>query len=413
MQKHVSATELFALADKAKAAKRYKDAKTIYEALAHDPDVEIRTEARFREAMMLADQKRYTDAAVLLRAILDEKPNAARVRLELARMLAAMGEDEGARRQLRQAQAGGLPSDVAVVVNQFSHALKSQQPYGGSLEVDMAPDSNINRATAARTLDTIIAPLTLSSDARQQSGLGFHTAGQGFGRVFLTDDLAVVPRLSGQADLYRTPEFDDVSGSAQVGLEWKLGADQVTPSAGQTWRWYSAKLYAETQTFSVDWTHPIGARTQLEGQASVSKASYLLNNLQNGNIFANAATVEHAFDARTGAGITLDVVRQTAEDSGYATWSGGGSVTAWRDFGKVTLYTTIGLHRLVGDAQLFLFTDKRDEWLYQAGAGATFRQFTVLGFAPVVRLNVERNRSTVALYDYTRVDTQVGVTRAF
>ena len=69
----LTAAQLFQLADSARDAGDYVTAETAYRALAGNPDIELRSEARFRLAMMLADQmKRTRDAAVELRRILDE-----------------------------------------------------------------------------------------------------------------------------------------------------------------------------------------------------------------------------------------------------------------------------------------------------------------------------------------------------
>ena len=411
--KHLKAVDLFRLADEARAKGRVADAETIYDALAKDPNPEVRAEARFRHGMMLAGLKRYREAAVLFRALLDEKPGATRVRLELARVLAAMGKEAEARRELRQAEAAGLPPDVAAVVDQFSQALRSTQRYGGSINVSVAPDSNINRATAARTLDTVIAPLTLSKDAREESGIGFEGGAQGFLRLPLAPNLDLVPRVSGQADIYGPSEFDDISGSAMLGLDWRLGRDKISPSVGETWRWYGGSLYATTQVVSVDWTHPIGNRAQLETQVSAGRARYALNDLQNGGLYAGAVSYERALTPKMGASLTLDVTRQNAADPGYATWQGGGTLLTWRDIGRTTFFLSGGVHRLEGDAQLFLFPDRRREWLYQASGGATLRRFTWRGFAPVVKVSFERNQSTVGLYDYRRVVTSMGIAGAF
>ncbi len=410
---HLSAVDLFRIADQAITKGKYAGAAAIYDALAKDPDPEVRAEARYRHAVMLAGRKRYKHAAVLLRALLDEKPNATGVRLELPRVLAAMGHEAEAQRQIRQARAAGLPPDVAMAVSQFADALHSMRRLGGSIDLALAPDSNINRATASQTLDTVIAPLTLSKDARRQSGLGLEGGAQGFARLSLTPDLDLLPRVSGFADLYRDHEFDDVSGSAMLGLEWRLGRDRISPSAGETWRWYGGALYARTPTAAVDWIHPIGGRAQLEAQVSGGWSTYPINPLQNGLLFGASVAYERALSAKTGASLTLDVARQGARDPGYATWSGGGSVLAWRELGRTTLFVSGGLHRLHGDDRLFLFPERRLEWLYQAGAGATFRRFTWRGFAPVVRVRFEHNQSTVELYDYSRVVTSLGISGAF
>ena len=41
------------------------------------------------------------------------------------------------------------------------------------------------------------------------------------------------------------------------------------------------------------------------------------------------------------------------------------------------------------------------------------RQFQVKGFAPLVRVNYERNVSTVGIYDYRRFSADLAITRAF
>jgi hypothetical protein len=45
--------------------------------------------------------------------------------------------------------------------------------------------------------------------------------------------------------------------------------------------------------------------------------------------------------------------------------------------------------------------------------GATLRQFTFAGFAPVTRLVIERNHSTIEFHDFKRTRTEFGVVRPF
>jgi tetratricopeptide (TPR) repeat protein len=410
---HLSAVDLFGMADRARAEGQIDGAATLYDALAKDPDAQVRAEARFRKGMMLADAKRWREAAITFRALLDEQPNAPRVRLELARVLAAMGDEVGARRQLRQAQAAGLPPEVAVAVGRFDRVLRSRKSWGGTIEVALAPDSNVNRATQARVLDTIIAPLTLSDDARARSGVGAHFAGQGYARIGLGEGLALVPRISGLANLYRDDEFDDVSGSALIGLEWLRGRDRLSASAGQTRRWYGGRPYADTDAATVDWLHGLGRLSQLVATASVSHATYARNDLQDGMIYDLGVSIERALSTRAGLSVALSGTRQTARDPGYATAAGGVTLTGWREAGHTTLFASAGLRRTEGDAALFLFGTRRQEWLVSARAGATLRGLAYRGFAPFARLSYERNASTVGLYDYRRIATEIGITRAF
>lgn len=410
---NLSAVDLFAMADRARDAGRADEALALYDALAQDEDSAIRAEARFRKAMVLADARRYREAALALRALLDEQPRAARVRLELARILTLIGDEAAARRELRQAQSAGLPPEVAATVGQFDQVLRSRKLFGGNVEVALAPDSNVNRATQARTLDTVIAPLTLSDDARARSGVGAQVSGQAYARLALGGNLKLIPRGSGVANFYDESRFNDVSASALLGLEWQGTRDRVTPSIGRTWRWYGGSLHARTDAVSLSWIRPLGRQAQLIVSGSASRATYERNDFQNGYIFDINASYERALSARTGMGITVSATRQTALDPGYATTGGGVTLLAWREAGRTTLFGSLGLRRTEGDAALFLFGVRREEWLATARAGATFRNLEVKGFAPFARIGLERNTSSVGIYDFRRVVTEVGLTRAF
>jgi tetratricopeptide (TPR) repeat protein len=412
-QSGLSAVQIFSLADQAKSEGRFADAETMYDALSKDPDAEVRAEARFRKGMMLADLGRLVDAATAFRALLDEKPDSPRVRLELARVLALMGDETGARRQVRQAQAAGLPAEVAVVVDQFANALRSRKSIGGSVEFALMPDSNINRATDAKTLDTILAPLNLSEDAQSQSGIGAKIAGQVYARHSLGPGIALLGRANAQAELYGKSQFNDVSASALIGPEFLLPKDRIRPAAGLTYRFYGQELYARTVSATVNWLHSAGRVAQIDTTATVSRNNYALNDLQDGWMYDVNTSYERAFTARSGGSLALSINRQTARDPGYATTSGGLTALSWRDMGKMTVFASVGVRHLEADARLFLFKRKRSEYYYRATIGASFRQAAVAGFAPVIRAVAERNFSTVGIYDYSRIGLEFGLTRAF
>lgn len=409
----LSPADLLMLGERARSGGRTNDAELIYRALISDHDPEIRAEARFRLGMMLADQRRYRDAASLFRALLDEKPTANRVRLELARVLALMGEEELARRQLRQAQAAGLPPDVAIVVGRFSNALRSRRRFGGSAEIALIPDSNINRATRAATLDTVIAPLTLDKDARARSGLGLKIGGEAYGRLPLGQDTALLVRGFGSGLFYGRGRFNDISGSILIGPEFRLGGDRVRPAGGLGWRSYGGHTYARTNSAAFNWLHPIGHRSQIITDLSATRATYAQNRLQDGSSYDASISFEHGFRPRFGGSFTLSANRQTARDPGYATASVAGGLLLWQDLGPATLYASATYRHLESDARLFLYPETRTDNFVRVGAGISWRRLSLLGLAPILRVAYERNQSTVGIYDYRRVAVDLGVVSAF
>lgn len=406
--------QLFVFADAARDAGNFEIAETAYRALAGNPDPDLRTEARFRLGLMLADrQQKYREAAVEFRRILDEKPGAARVRLELARMDAQLGNLGAARREMRAAQAAGLPPEVERMVRFYAAALQARKPFGGSIELAFAPDSNINRATRSDTLGTVLGNFTLDQNAQARSGLGLAVRGQGYFRTGLDARSTLLVRLDTSANLYRDPQFHDVIVSLQAGPEFRSGADRITLSAGPTWRWYGAQPYSRSLGGEASVQHPMGAKGQGRLTGGIIHTANLRNALQTADTFSLGTGYDRALSARFGGGLGLNASRTAARDPGYSDVTLSGSAYAFREVGRTTLVAALGYSRLEADARLLLYPQRRTDNRLTATASATWRALQWHGFAPITRLRWERNRSTIELYTYRRVAAELGIASAF
>ena len=239
----VSATpaQLLDLADALIRRGSREGAERILLLLSSDPRPDVRNEARFRRARLLAAEGRRSAAAVLLRQILDEKPGAAPARLELARTLQLLGDTNGALRQLRAVQSAGLPPSVARIIDRYSAALRAQRPYGASLEIAIAPDSNINRATRSDTLGTVFGDFQIADEGKAKSGTGLSLNGQVFRRLSIGGEASLVFRASGFANLYRRGRFNDIAADLAAGPEFSFGRDRLQLEIGTTQRWFGQK----------------------------------------------------------------------------------------------------------------------------------------------------------------------------
>jgi outer membrane protein len=411
---NLTPAQLFAFADKARDAGDLVTAEQAYRALAANPDIELRSEARFRLGLMLADRAhKYREAAAEFRRILDEKPGAARVRLELARMHAMLGNVGAAEREFRAAEAAGLPPEVERMVRFYAGALSARKAFGGSLEVSLAPDSNINRATRSDTLSTVIGDFELNEDAKAKSSVGLALRGQAYHRLRLQEGIILLSRVSASADLYRERDYDDVALSVQSGPEYASGADRITFAFGPGWRWYGMKPYSASIGGSAAWQHPMGRRTQLRVEGAIASVNNRRNDLQDGETYSLSASLDRAFSARAGGGVQVHGFRDDARDPGYATTSGGVSLYAFRELGRTTAVATVGYSHLEADERLFLYPRRRVEDRFTASIAGTFRALRIGSFAPLIRLRWERNRSTIEIYDYKRLSAEFGVASAF
>lgn len=388
--------------------------RAIYAVLENNPDPDIRSEARFRHAKQLIQEKRSRDAAVLLRRILDDKPEAAGVRLELAHLLEEMGDSGAALRELRAAQAAGLPTAVARMVDRYSEALRASRPLGASFEVALAPDSNINHATRSDTLGTIFGDFDIDRKSKAKSGLGLSVRGQAFRRFQVgNSESSLLARVTGFGDLYRKSDFNDLALDFAVGPEFRLGRNQLNLEAGATQRWYGQKSFTRSARAALTWIRPLGSRTQLRMNSSASIIDNQSNDLQDGKGYSGQVSVERAMSTTAGAAVSLGLDRQSFKDPGYSTTGWRLSVLGWKDVGRVTFTASAEIGRLNADDRLVLFPDKRRDRYSRLTLGATFRQLTFRGFSPVTRFTIERNRSTVEFYDYKRTRAEFALIRSF
>lgn len=405
--------QLFAFADTARDRGDYASAETAYRALATNPDIEIRTEARFRLGMMLADQHRYADAAIEFRKILDEKPKAVRIRLELARMDAMLGRPGAAARELRAAQATGLPPEVQQVVRFYANALEAQKPFGYSFSAAIAPDTNINRATRSDTLGTVIGDFTLDDNAKAQSGIGLALQDQAYFRRALDQRTRLLVQVSGQGNLYRQSQFNDVILAVQAGPERASGKDRFNFNASGAWRWYGGSAFSRTFGASGSWQHPLDKRSQLRLGGSAARDNNLHNDLQDATNYAASIDIDRAFSATFGGGVQLSAARSVARDPGYSTIGANASLYLFRELGPVTGVANLGYGHLEADQRLFLYPRRRIENRYSVGLAMTFRSLRLGQFAPLARVRFESNQSTIEIYNYRRVSGELGLTAAF
>ena len=409
----LSSAQMFRLAEVAQQKSDLATAFAAYAALESNPDGEVRAEARFRHARQLIALNRHREAAVLLRRLLDEKPQAAPARLELARTLQLLGDTNGALRELRAVRATGVPPSVARLIDRYSAALRARRPFGASFEIAIAPDSNINRATRSDTLGTVFGDFQIAEEGKARSGTGLAVNGQVFRRVALGPDTSLLFRVSGFASLYRRARFNDLAADIAVGPELSLGRNQLQLEVGATQRWFGQKPYLRSERVAGTFSHPLGPRTLLRLTGSAALVDNQLNDLQDGKSYSGQLQVERALTATTGLASTFTLDRQALEDPGYSTTGWRAGLTGWHDLGRMTFTATAELARVHADERLLLFPDRRNDRYARLSLGASFRQLQYGGFAPLLRVSVERNRSSIAFYDYRRTRTEIGIVRAF
>jgi len=349
---------------------------------------------------------------VAYRRILDERPDAQPVRLELAAHLARMGDLDAARRELRHARSGRLPGEVAQLVDRFSQALRSSRPIGGSLQIGTNADSNINRATRSDTLGTVIGDFTLDEDAREKSGRGLAVDSQAYYALPFGQHRFLITG-SESLDVYRNSEFNDVSASLTAGPEFAIRGTRLTLSAGVARRWFGGKRFTDSRTAQLSLAVPLTSSMQGRIDLTGANVTNHRNPLESGNIYSGGIELEKALSFGSGVGLSATVLRQSSRNAGYSTTSGQAALIGYRTFGRATLVGSASIGHLVADERLLLYPRRRADWTMRLGLGATFRRIEFMGFSPTAEIGWERNLSSIEIYDYRRRTLELGMAKAF
>ena len=130
-----------------------------------------------KEGLVEKDRTALLDEAIAaLRAILIDRPDLVRVRLELARAFFLKGDDDLARQHFEQVLAGDPPLAVALNVQRFLHIMRARRRWTAYVGAAIAPDTNINSASENRYiyLDTLFGRLRFarSRESLARSGVG-------------------------------------------------------------------------------------------------------------------------------------------------------------------------------------------------------------------------------------------------
>jgi tetratricopeptide (TPR) repeat protein len=409
----LSADQAFAAADQLVAAGNKHDAEVLLRALSKDPSKQLRSEARFRLGRLRAAAGDYRGAIIWYRAVLDEEPGAAPVRLELARTYARLGEGAAAARELRRAQATRLPLDVARQVDRISTALRSSAPYGFDVSVGIAPDSNINRATAARTIDAQGLTLVIDRNGRATSGIGVQLNGSGYSRLPLGGSSTWLIEASGSALLYSSGRYDDVAATVAIGPEFRSAVAQLRPAILISRRSFDGRRLSDQAGGSIEGRRNVGPTTQLAATANATYARYRARAYLDGFNYSLSVAVEKAVTSRFFGLVGLSGARSDARDPAYATTSFGGRIFTSRDAGRFTIFGGASYQHLASDAVFTLFQRRRRDDYSDLQLGASARLLAVRGLIPAVKFSLSQNRSTIPFYAFHRNRLELSLSRQF
>jgi len=255
----------------------------------------------FSNGMESKNGENYSDAELYFRAALDDEPNAGRIRLELAEVLAQQSKFAEARRELEIVKASNPPEAVQQNIDEFlrqitaveadprrraSFSNDSNRSWNAFISAGLGYDSNVNGGPDDDSIFLYGLPFRLSNDA-QETDDEFWTLSGGINhRLPINETVSLQSSLRGSfTDYFNADPYDTFSVQAASGPSFKIGKQallsvpltartQSYTDSGETW--YSSSFGVAPQL-----RYALNKNTELGFGASLSRRIYDGNSERN------------------------------------------------------------------------------------------------------------------------------------
>jgi tetratricopeptide (TPR) repeat protein len=388
-------------------------------------------EAQFLLGALRKAQGRVAEAIEIYRAILADRPQLARVRLELAHALFLAEQDESARHHFDLVRNTLTNTDVDRVVQGFVDAMDRRRRWHANAYVSLAPSTNFNQGADARSVAIDGLAFTLDPNARKQSGVGL-TLGVNAGYLLpLTERLDLVIAGGANARQYTSDVFNDYVVSGEIGPRYRFPWGEVGLYLTGGHRWYSRDDYQLGRAPATDgWAGADPFATMVGGRLAVDArlgpAQTVSSSLgcvdkrhdtfvwQDGLNCSARISVDHGLDAGSFLRVLGGVEQEDAETEHLAYQAGHVGLGLYREIAwGVTVYAEAVYTRRDYDGLYPTATEARQDDRVDASLTLTKRDWKVFGLAPSLQYSYTVQESNVVTSTFDAHSLNVTLTRKF
>ena len=415
----VTPAQMLAAAEKLVAANRFDEALPLIEALKMAPGYSLQT--RFLTGYIASQKGDWSKAADQYKAILADDPSQTRVRLELGKAMLAMGKPQSADKQLRLAgQADDLPPELAKAIRGARAVIRQQRAWRFDVDFGIAPDSNINNATAVDTVNVNLGgytlPLELNPDAKARSGTG-QTATISAGlRLPAAPNMSVLVDVDTSGVNYAGTAFDDYLAQAAVGPELRIGQNvSVSLQGVAAQRWFGGRIVSRQVGGKIGGQANLGMSDRIGVQLDTRKTDTRFDPGYDGWQAGLYGTWEHALSKSLVGSLGVFGRRDWLNEHAYSNKEVGVNLGIGGELPLGINFSLSGsASRAKFDAPMQFFSpEPRKDWRYTARATLGNRAIRVFGFSPELSLTYAKVQSNLPFFSTDRVRFKAALARYF
>lgn len=415
----LTALQLQGAAEKLVNEGRYAEAKPLAVALAAAPGYAL--QSRLLTGLIASETGDYAEAARLFQSILAEDPNQTRARLELGKAMLALHRPGSADKQFAMAmQDRDLPPEVARTIRTVRDTIRAARPWQMELNVGLAPDTNINNATAANQVTVMLGdtpvPLQLNDAARAKSGLGQLYRSSGRLRLPVGGKFSALADTDVAGTNYAGKRFDDTIVQGAGGVEYGLSETaSLSLQAVGAQRWYGGHAASRQYGGRMGGQVALDGRNRLGMQLDMRRTDALFDRAYSGWQGGLYLSYERALSTSIVASFGPSVRRDWLNASAYSNTEMGLNAGVGGELPKgFNVGLGFGASRALFDATLPLFaTAPRHDWRGTARLTVGNRKLSMFGLSPQIGWSVSRIDSSVGFFRTSRNRFEFALARYF
>lgn len=264
----------------------------------------------------------YDTAIKIFRKILDDQPDLARIRFELAICYMKTGHWYRADYHLRLAMAGdNLPDDVRKMMSYYRYIVRQNKNWNVWFNFGAAPDNNVNQATGGtECVNTIFGPMCREL-LEPESAVGFNFILGGNYEFKFGEHWRWKTDSNIYTNIYNKHKFDDLYISTSTGPRYVWNNGDVWLAGVVARRWYGWDEYnwslGEKLDVNYDFTR------KLSGGLSLRVLSNKYDEYgpwMNGQTYSANSRLSYSLGATKYIVLRGGIERDTAKDDVYANW---------------------------------------------------------------------------------------------
>jgi tetratricopeptide (TPR) repeat protein len=362
----------------------------------------------------------HADLAIFaLERVLEQKPQFAGARLELARAYFDIGDSEAARYHFDYLQGQNPPPHVRQAITSYLRAIDrvaaAYKPiHLPHFAAGFGWDSNANASTAE---EQFLGFVLDGNNVKSESPYYFATLGDYYSRPLSPGVKMMLTGSLGQRN-YPDASFvnsTDVAGSAA--LEWRFGDTRITPAIGAAWNWLDGDDNLDRFTSDLAISHSVSDDWKLLG--GISAAAHRFSGaleIQDVNVYDARVGFEHYLNPARASVISVLALAGTnsARDS-ESPFDNDHWALMVRGSRLLTqgLLLSLDANARNTDFNGLFFGESREDKQWGAAFSLHLFDWPAQGWRVIGRLGYTDVDSDLELYTYDR--TEVGLTfhRAF